>query len=125
LAPVLLAPWNEKSRGVFEVGEYVAGICMRYERAVPSLCVKLTDTLFPPAVWPGRDRDLPHPEDDIVVGVAEVLDVSFLELVVKVVELVGNVVELLEAVEDAKPALSSLAPQTPLFACAAWMVLFM
>jgi len=97
---------------------------MKYERGVPSLCVKLTDTLFPAAVWPGRDRGFPQPEEDIAVDVAEVLDVILVELVIDVVVLVIKVVELPKTVEDAEPELSNLAPQTPLFACAACTVLF-
>ena len=84
---------------------------------MPSLCVKFTDTLFPPAICPGSDKGFPQPEADTAVEVAAELDVIFVVLVVKVVELP-------KTVEDAEPELSNLAPQTPLFACAACTVLF-
>jgi len=87
--------------------------------------VKLTETLFPPGVWPGRDRGFPQPDDDIAVDVAVVLVVIFVKLAIEVVVLVVKVVKLLDVVEDAEPELSNLAPQTPLFACAACTVLFM
>lgn len=77
---------------------------MRYERAVPSLCVKLTVTLLPPAVWPpGRVLPQPVPEAAVGEGVAEALTALFTEVL-----LAGTVV--LEVL------LSRRAPQIPLLA---------